>query len=188
MYIKKQKYKNSCFPCALQMALVNVGNLSPDNGDNLEDGFNRKMLERTNPIRGLNTDPPPDEALVCGIISSLGLPLGNGGFLVGPTVLSGYEQHFAQRINNALAANENVAFVIGVAETSGHAFAIFWDPQTRKWYLVDPRMDVPNVIDQCDDIRAHVENGYIVLSAVVGSTVVRNIVGGNFVMMVTREH
>ena len=183
MYIKKQSYQNSCFPCALQMALVNVGNLPTTYGDNLENDFNTEMEARTNPTRDLNTNPPPDEALVCGIISSLGLPLGNG-FLVGPTELSGREQHYAQRINAALEANENVAFVIG----EDHAFAIFWDPQTHKWYLVDPRMDVPNVIDQCDDIRAHVENGGIVLSEVVGATVVRNIVGGNFVMMVSREH
>ena len=184
MYIKKQKYKNSCFPCALQMALVNVGNLSPDNGDNLEDGFNRKMLERTNPIRGLNTDPPPDEALVCGIISSLGLPLGKG-FLVGPTELSGCEQQYADRINNALTANENVAFVIGYADNFGHAYAIFWDHETRKWYRVNPSTE--EIMNQCDDIRAHVENGGIVLSD-VGSNPVRNIVGGNFVMMVSREH
>ena len=181
MYIKKQSYQNSCFPCALHMALVNVGNLSPDYGDKLEDDFNTEMEARTNPTRDLNTNPPTDEALVCGIISSLKLPLGNG-FLVGPTELSGREQHYAQRINAALEANENVAFVIG----EDHAFAIFWDPQTRKWYRVNPSTE--EIMNQCDDIRAHVENGYIVLSEVVGATVVRNIVGGNFVMMVSREH
>ena len=183
MYIKKQKYKNSCFPCALQIALVNVGNLSPDNGDELEDNFNTEMLQKTG--YDLNTHAP-NESLVHEIISSLDLRLdlhlGNG-FLVGPTELSGCEQYYADRINNAIAANENVAFVIGVVEAFGHAYAIFRDDRTRKWCLVDSRMDMPNVIDRCDNIRAKVKNGGIVFSE--GESV---IAVGNLVMMVTREH
>ena len=181
MYIKKQKYKNSCFPCALQMALVNVGNLSPDYGDKLEDDFNSEMLNITGNTHDLNSNAPNEEQ-VLGIISSLGLPLGNG-FLVGPTELSGCEQQYADRINNALTANENVAFVIGVVEAFGHAYALFRDDRTREWCLVDPRMDMPNVIDRCDNIRAKVKNGGIVFSE--GESV---IAVGNLVMMVTREH
>ena len=179
MYIKKQSYQNSCFPCALHMALVNVGNLP-----NLEKDFNREMLNITGNTQDLNSNDAPNEEQVLGIISSLRLPLGKG-FLVGPTELSGCEQQYADRINNALTANENVAFVIGYADNFGHAYAIFWDHETRKWYRVNPSTE--EIMNQCDDIRAHVENGGIVLSD-VGSNPVRNIVGGNFVMMVSREH
>ena len=105
---------------------------------------------------------------------------------MGPTELSGREQHYAQRINDALRANENIAFVIGNADNFGHAYAIFWDHETSKWYHVNPSTE--EIMNQCDDIRAHVEHGGIVLSEVVGGTVGRNIVGGNFVMMVSREH
>lgn len=177
MYIKKQSYQNSCFPCALHMALVNVGNLP-----NLEKDFNREMLNITGNTQDLNSNDAPNEEQVLGIISSLGLPLGNG-FLVGPTELSGCEQQYADRINNALTANENVAFVIGVVEAFGHAYALFRDDRTREWCLVDPRMDMPNVIDRCDNIRAKVKNGGIVFSE--GESV---IAVGNLVMMVTREH
>jgi hypothetical protein len=165
------------------MALVNVGNLSPDYGDQLEDDFNSEMLNITGNTHDLNSNAPNEEQ-VLGIISSLRLPLGKG-FLVGPTELSGCEQQYADRINNALTANENVAFVIGYADNFGHAYAIFWDHETRKWYRVNPSTE--EIMNQCDDIRAHVENGGIVLSD-VGSNPVRNIVGGNFVMMVSREH
>ena len=176
MYSKKQKYTNSCFPCALQIALVNVGNLSPDYGDKLEDDFNSEMLNITGNTQDLNSNAPNEEQ-VLGIISSLGLPLGNG-FLVGPTELSGCEQQYADRINNALTANENVAFVIGFGG-NGHAFAIFKDSETGLWYLADPRDD-----GCCDDgnINAIVyDDGSFALSG-------RYTVGGNFVMMVSREH
>ena len=183
MYLKKQSYHGSCFSCALQMALINLGNLPQTYGTKLEDDFNDKMKKITNDTQNLETNDPNEE-LVCEIISSLGLPLGNG-FLAGPTELSGCEQYYAQRINDALAANENVAFVIG----DEHAFAVFWDSQTRKWYCVDPIYDVPNVIDQCNNIYARVLNdGYIVFSE-VGSNPIKNIAGGKrFLMMVSQEH
>jgi hypothetical protein len=175
MYLKHMKYNNSCFPCALQMALVNVGNLPPTYGDKLEDDFNRMMADET----GFTLNQRlPDETLIFKIIPSLGLPLGKG-FLVGPKTLSGCEQACARKINDALAANENVAFVIG----KDHAVAVFKDSETGKWYRANPspRNDPPE--EYGDNISARGEDGSIVLSSSG-----RNIYGGHFVMMVSQEH
>lgn len=180
MYLKHMKYNNSCFPCALQMALVNVGNLPPTYGDKLEDDFNRMMADET----GFTLNQRrPDETLIFKIIPSLGLPLGKG-FLVGPKTLSGCEQACARKINEALTANENVAFVIG----EDHALAVFKDPRTGKWCKVYPcpESEGPYENEYFDNICARGAKGFISLSE--DGSQDKDFTGGNFVMMVSQEH
>ena len=145
MYQKTQKYNNSCYPCALQIALVNIGNLPENYGDKLEDDFNEMFIELT----GRNLDEmPPNEEQIASIISSLGLPLGRG-IILGPDLLRGNERSCARRINQLIDQYPNPAFVVG----ENHAFAIYRCEEDGKWYLVNPRDYEPTREFICDEVR-----------------------------------
>lgn len=145
MYQKNQKYHNSCYPCALQIALVNIGNLPENYGDKLEDDFNERFYDLT----GRNLDEmAPNENQIASIISSLGLPLGRGAML-GPEILRGNERRCADRINQLIEQNPNAAFVIG----ENHAFSIYRCEEEGKWYLVDPRYLYPIREFTCEEVR-----------------------------------
>ena len=181
MYKKTQKYQNSCYPCALQIALVNIGNLPEDYGDKLEDDFNEMFYDLT----GRNLDEmAPNEYQIANIISSLDLPLGIG-MMLGPEFIQGNEINCARRINQLIEQCPDAAFVIGQA----HAFAVYRAEEDGKWYLADPRALEPDEQVGCERVWARANERYNSIELIYedGSGAEKVIAGGWFFIMISPE-